>query len=46
LSRLSEKPRVFVLAQSEEAMLPTGLAIASRYPISHGGMEMFLFELR
>lgn len=46
LRRLGEGPKVFVLSQSEEAVLPAGYAIAARHPISHGGMDMFLFELR
>ena len=45
LGRLEVKPKVFVLAQSAEALQPTGHSIASPHPISHGGMDMFLFEL-
>ena len=38
--------RIFVLAPNDETLQPIGAAILSRFPLTHGGMEMFLYELK
>jgi putative N6-adenine-specific DNA methylase len=38
--------QIFVFAPNDETVEPAGLAILSRFPFSHGGMDMFLYELK
>jgi putative N6-adenine-specific DNA methylase len=42
----SAETKIFVLAPSEETVEPAEMSILSRFPLCHGGMDMFLFELK
>jgi putative N6-adenine-specific DNA methylase len=42
----SSETKIFVLAPDEDTIEPAKLSVLSRHPISHGGLEMFLFELK
>lgn len=46
LRRTGNAAQIFVLSPNDETIQSAGASILSRFPISHGGMDMFVYELK